>query len=89
MKQMAGQLVGFQMSFAIANVVDPAGGNQVPLLSQLYNILAMLIFLAVPMAASGGIFALSLRGMPFSISAGVGFIALAGVAAETRVIMLI
>ena len=40
------QLVGFQMSFAIANVVDPAGGNQVPLLSQLYNILAMLIFLA-------------------------------------------
>ncbi|MEZ6128394.1 MAG: CusA/CzcA family heavy metal efflux RND transporter [Planctomycetaceae bacterium] len=42
--------------------------------------LAMLIFLAVPMAASGGIFALSLRGMPFSISAGVGFIALFGVA---------
>lgn len=42
--------------------------------------LALLIFLAVPMAASGGIFALSLRGMPFSISAGVGFIALFGVA---------
>ncbi|QDU96396.1 efflux RND transporter permease subunit [Lignipirellula cremea] len=42
--------------------------------------LAMLIFLAVPMAASGGIFALSLREMPFSISAGVGFIALFGVA---------
>ena len=42
--------------------------------------LAMLIFLAVPMAASGGIFALALRGMPFSISAGVGFIALFGVA---------
>lgn len=42
--------------------------------------LAMLIFLAVPMAASGGVFALMLRGMPFSISAGVGFIALFGVA---------
>jgi cobalt-zinc-cadmium resistance protein CzcA len=42
--------------------------------------LAMLIFLAVPMAASGGIFALYFRQMPFSISAGVGFIALFGVA---------
>ncbi|QDU75681.1 Cobalt-zinc-cadmium resistance protein CzcA [Bremerella volcania] len=42
--------------------------------------LALLIFLAVPMAASGGIYALYLREMPFSISAGVGFIALFGVA---------
>lgn len=42
--------------------------------------LALLIFFAVPMAASGGIFALYLRGLPFSISAGVGFIALFGVA---------
>ena len=42
--------------------------------------LALLIFLAVPMAASGGIFALAFRDMPFSISAGVGFIALFGVA---------
>src|SRR6185312_3861785 len=42
--------------------------------------LALLIFLAVPMAASGGIYALALREMPFSISAGVGFIALFGVA---------
>ncbi len=42
--------------------------------------LALLIFLAVPMAASGGIIALYVRGMPFSISAGVGFIALFGVA---------
>jgi cobalt-zinc-cadmium resistance protein CzcA len=42
--------------------------------------LAALIFLAVPMAASGGVVALALRGMPFSISAGVGFIALFGVA---------
>jgi cobalt-zinc-cadmium resistance protein CzcA len=42
--------------------------------------LALLIFLAVPMAASGGIIALYVREMPFSISAGVGFIALFGVA---------
>jgi heavy metal efflux system protein len=39
-----------------------------------------LIYTAVPMAATGGIFALYLRGMPFSVSAGVGFIALFGVA---------
>lgn len=42
--------------------------------------LAALIFLAIPIAASGGVLALSFRGMPFSISAGVGFIALFGVA---------
>lgn len=42
--------------------------------------LAALIFLAVPIAACGGILALAVRGMPFSISAGVGFIALFGVA---------
>jgi len=42
--------------------------------------LALLIFMAVPIAASGGILALAARGMPFSISAGVGFIALFGVA---------
>jgi cobalt-zinc-cadmium resistance protein CzcA len=42
--------------------------------------LALLIFLLVPIAASGGILALAVRGMPFSISAGVGFIALFGVA---------
>ncbi|MCA9135136.1 MAG: efflux RND transporter permease subunit, partial [Planctomycetales bacterium] len=42
--------------------------------------LASLIFLCVPIAASGGVFALMMRGMPFSIAAGVGFIALFGVA---------
>ncbi|MBP6532733.1 MAG: efflux RND transporter permease subunit, partial [Bacteroidia bacterium] len=41
---------------------------------------AGLIFTAIPMSAIGGIFALLLRGMPFSISAGIGFIALFGVA---------
>ncbi len=42
--------------------------------------LAILIYTAVPMSATGGVFALYLRGLPFSISAGVGFIALFGVA---------
>jgi len=46
--------------------------------------LAALIYLAVPIAATGGIFALAARGLPFSISAGVGFIALFGVAGAQR-----
>ncbi|MBZ5582815.1 MAG: CusA/CzcA family heavy metal efflux RND transporter, partial [Acidobacteriia bacterium] len=50
--------------------------------------LATLILLNVPMAASGGIFALLLRGMPFSVSAGVGFIALFGIAVLNGVVLL-
>jgi len=42
--------------------------------------LATLIFLNVPMAATGGIAALTLRGLPFSISAAIGFIATFGIA---------
>jgi cobalt-zinc-cadmium resistance protein CzcA len=50
--------------------------------------LALLIFLNVPMALTGGIFALFVRGMPLSISAGVGFIALFGVAVLNGVVMV-
>jgi cobalt-zinc-cadmium resistance protein CzcA len=50
--------------------------------------LAMLIYLNVPMAATGGILALWLRGLPFSISAGVGFIALFGVAVLNGVVLV-
>ena len=50
--------------------------------------LALLIYLNVPMALSGGIFALLARGMPLSISAGVGFIALFGVAVLNGVVMV-
>ncbi len=50
--------------------------------------LATLILLNVPMAASGGIFALLIRGMPFSVSAGVGFIALFGIAVLNGVVLL-
>jgi len=42
--------------------------------------LTAIIFLAIPVALSGGVFSLALRGLPFSISAGVGFIALLGIA---------
>ena len=45
---------------------------------------ALLIYTGIPFAIVGGIFALFLRGMPFSISAGVGFIALFGVAVLER-----
>jgi len=49
---------------------------------------AFLIFLNVPMATTGGIFALWLRELPFSISAGVGFIALFGVAVLNGVVLV-
>lgn len=50
--------------------------------------LGALIFLNVPMAITGGLFALMLRGYPFSISAGVGFIALFGVAVLNGVVLV-
>lgn len=48
----------------------------------------LLIFTAVPMSAIGGVFALLIRGMPFSISAGVGFIALFGVAVLNGIVLI-
>jgi cobalt-zinc-cadmium resistance protein CzcA len=49
---------------------------------------ALLICLNVPLAATGGILALFFRGMPFSISAGVGFIALFGIAVLNGIVLL-
>ncbi len=49
---------------------------------------ATLIFTGVPLAVTGGIIALWMRGLPFSISAGVGFIALSGVAVLNGVVMV-
>jgi cobalt-zinc-cadmium resistance protein CzcA len=49
---------------------------------------ALLIFTAIPMAAIGGVFSLLIRGMPFSISAGVGFIALFGVAVLNGIVLI-
>ena len=48
----------------------------------------LLIYTAVPMSAIGGVFALYLRGMNFSISAGVGFIALFGVAVLNGIVLI-
>jgi cobalt-zinc-cadmium resistance protein CzcA len=50
--------------------------------------LALLIFFNVPLAITGGLVALYLRGYPFSISAGVGFIALFGVAVLNGVVLI-
>jgi len=49
---------------------------------------ALLIYTGIPFAVVGGVFALLIRGMPFSISAGVGFIALFGVAVLNGVVMV-
>ena len=49
---------------------------------------AILIYLNVPVAVSGGIIALFVRDMPFSISAGIGFIALFGVAVMNGVVLI-
>ncbi|HQS22859.1 MAG: CusA/CzcA family heavy metal efflux RND transporter [Sphingobacteriia bacterium 24-36-13] len=49
---------------------------------------SLLIFTAIPLSAIGGVFALLIRGMPFSISAGVGFIALFGVAVLNGIVLI-
>ena len=49
---------------------------------------ATLIFTAIPMSAIGGVFALLMRDMPFSISAGIGFIALFGVAVLNGIVLI-
>jgi len=49
---------------------------------------SLLIYTAIPLSAIGGIFLLALRGMPFSISAGVGFIALFGVAVLNGIVLV-
>ena len=49
---------------------------------------SFIIYTGVPLAATGGVFALWICGMPFSISAGVGFIALSGVAVLDGLVML-
>jgi len=48
----------------------------------------LIVYTGIPLAITGGIFALWLRGMPFTISAGVGFIALSGVAVLNGLIMI-
>jgi len=45
--QLAGQLAGYQMGLAIAEVLDPAGSEQIPLLAQFNNLVALMIFLSI------------------------------------------
>ena len=59
-----------------------------PLTTSLSVKQAMLIYTGIPFAVVGGVLALALRGMPFSISAGVGFIELFGVAVLNGVVMV-
>ena len=49
---------------------------------------AILIFSGIPLAAVGGVFGLAFRGMPFTISAGVGFIALSGIAVLNGLVLI-
>ncbi len=49
---------------------------------------SLLIYTAIPLSIIGGVFLLALRGMPFSISAGVGFIALFGVAVLNGIVLI-
>jgi cobalt-zinc-cadmium resistance protein CzcA len=50
--------------------------------------LALTVFTAVPLALAGGVFAIALRGIPFSISAAVGFIAVSGVAVLNGLVLM-
>jgi flagellar biosynthetic protein FliR len=45
--QMAGQISGYQMGLALARVMDPSAGQQVPLLAQFFQLFAFLIFLTI------------------------------------------
>jgi flagellar biosynthetic protein FliR len=45
--QLAGQLAGYQMGMSLANVMDPASSEQVPLLAQFNNLIALLIFMSI------------------------------------------
>lgn len=45
--KLAGQLAGFQMSFAIANVVDPVTGQQISVIGETYHFFAMVVFLTI------------------------------------------
>ena len=86
-----GQFENLRSASARLMIVVPAALILIFLLltmSQGSVLLAALVFLNVPFAATGGILALLVRGMPFSISAGVGFIALFGVAVLNGLVLL-
>jgi cobalt-zinc-cadmium resistance protein CzcA len=86
-----GQFENLQNAKARLQLVVPAALGLILLLLyfSLGSIMeSLLIFSAIPFAAVGGVFALWLRDMPFSISAGVGFIALFGVAVLNGMVLI-
>jgi Cu/Ag efflux pump CusA len=82
----AGKVVGTvfegQRRFSLAVRFDDEAARSVEALA------TVIIYLNVPFAAVGGVFALALRGLPFSISAGVGFVALFGVAVLNGLVLV-
>ena len=89
--QWGGQFENLQRARTrLAIVVPVALGLIFVLLFSTFGSLkqAALIFTGVPLAVTGGVIALWLRGLPFSISAGVGFIALSGVAVLNGVVLV-
>ncbi len=85
-----GQFKNLQSATARLSLVVPMALAGILLLLYLHfnsMRLALLILLNVPMAATGGIAALLLRGMPFSISAAIGFIATFGIAILNGVVL--
>ena len=77
--EFGGQFKNLQEARARLGVIVPAFGS----LRQ-----ALLVFSGIPLAITGGVFALWLRDLPFSISAGIGFIALSGVAVLNGVMLV-
>jgi cobalt-zinc-cadmium resistance protein CzcA len=79
-----------QAQFRLEVVVPVALALIFALLYMTYNRLSdvLLVFSAVPFACVGGVLALWLRGLPFSISAGVGFIALSGVSVLNSMVLV-
>jgi cobalt-zinc-cadmium resistance protein CzcA len=98
MKLPAGYYVTYGGAFENLNAAKARLGIAVPVALLLIFLLlffsfnsikqGLLIYSAIPLSATGGIFALALRDMPFSISAGVGFIALFGVAVLNGIVLI-
>lgn len=97
-KLPAGYYITYGGAFENLNAAKARLGIAVPVALLLIFILlyfsfnsvkqGLLVYSAIPLSATGGIFALALRDMPFSISAGVGFIALFGVAVLNGIVLI-
>jgi cobalt-zinc-cadmium resistance protein CzcA len=89
--QFGGQFENLQQARRRLTVVVPASLSLIFILIFLaFGSLrqAFIVYSGIPLAVTGGIFALWLRGMPFSITAAVGFIALSGVAVLNGLVMI-